>query len=199
METVYLVCALSGGTLLVCQFVLGLLGLGGEHDLDGDHDLDTDHEVGHDHTGATFLTVLTFRTVTTSLAFFGLAGLAAGPMIADDTVTFGVALAAGAAALVFVVWLMKSLHKLKADGTARVDRALGQSGTVYLTVPGQKSGVGKVTLALQNRTVELQAVTQAETLPTGSQVVVVSVLGPDTVEVVSATPSLSQPERSSHA
>ena len=32
-------------------------------------------------------------------------------------------------------------------------------GTVYLTIPGQKAGAGKVTLCLQNRSVEYQALT----------------------------------------
>src|SRR5262245_13360614 len=37
-ETVYLTCALAGGTLLVCQVVLGLLGFGDHHDVGTDHD-----------------------------------------------------------------------------------------------------------------------------------------------------------------
>jgi hypothetical protein len=41
-----------------------------------------------------------------------------------------------------------------------------------------------VTLRLQNRTVEYQALTPHDALPTGSKVVVTGVLGPDTVEVV---------------
>jgi hypothetical protein len=81
---------------------------------------------------------------------------------------------------------MRSLHRLKADGTIHLERALGQSGTVYLTIPGQKSGLGKVTFRLQNRTVECQAVTPHGQLPTGSNIVVSAVLGPDTVEVVPA-------------
>jgi hypothetical protein len=53
-------------------------------------------------------------------------------------------------------------------------------------VPGQRAGVGKVTLKLQNRTVEYQALTPYQQLPTGSKVVVTAVLGPDTVEVAPA-------------
>ena len=130
------------------------------------------------------------------MAFFGLAGLTAGPRLADEALTLGVALGAGAAALLAVAWMMKALYRLRADGTVRMDRAVGRTGTVYLTIPPGKAGVGKVTLTLQNRTVECQAVTQREqTLPTGAKVVVVAVLGPDTVEVNPAP----EPERSAHA
>ncbi|MBL8794705.1 MAG: hypothetical protein JNM56_12430, partial [Planctomycetia bacterium] len=45
-ETLYLACALIGGTLLLCQFVLGLLGFGEHHDVAADaHDGDA----GGDH------------------------------------------------------------------------------------------------------------------------------------------------------
>ena len=40
MDTVFMICAAVGGTLLVCQFVLSLLGM-------GHHDFDHDHDVGH--------------------------------------------------------------------------------------------------------------------------------------------------------
>ena len=76
----------------------------------------------------------------------------------------------------------------------RIDRAIGRQGTVYLTVPARKAGAGKVTIKLQNRTVEYKAMTGEEELPTGAQVVVVSVVAPGTVEVVPA----SNPERPNH-
>ena len=74
METVYLVCAVVGGTVLVCQFVMTLLGLGGDHDAGGDHDVAHDaghHEAGHDHDSSWLVGVLTFRTLVAALAFFG--------------------------------------------------------------------------------------------------------------------------------
>jgi hypothetical protein len=201
MDTIYLVCALAGGTLLVCQILLGLLGLGGHHDVPHDHSFDTDHaldghhDTDHEHSGWSFLHVLTFRTAVAALTFFGLVGLTVRPRLGDEALTLVVALGAGASALLAVAWMMKALQRLRADGTVRIDRAVGRTGTVYLTVPARKSGVGKVTLTLQNRTVECQAVTgREETLPTGAKVVVVAVVSPDTVEVTPAP----QPERSAH-
>jgi hypothetical protein len=198
-ETIYLVCAIVGGTLLVCQFLLGLLGFGDHHDAAGDHDFhdvaDHDSHVGHGaqhddhHDGhhSWFLSVLTFRSLVAALTFFGLVGLAAEKNFEQTPpVSLALAVAGGAAALLGVAYLMRVLHRLKSDGTVRIERAVGQAGTVYLTVPGQRAGVGKVTLKLQNRTVEYQALTPYQQLPTGSKVVVTAVLGPDTVEVAPA-------------
>jgi len=52
-----------------------------------------------------------------------------------------------------------------------------------LSVPPHKTGAGKVHLNLQNRTVEYLAMTAEDRIPTGAQVTVTDVLGPDTVEV----------------
>jgi hypothetical protein len=200
-ETIYLTCALAGGTLMVFQFLLGLLGMGDHHDAGGDHDFhDGGHDAGghdghdghgghgdHDSHQSWYVGVLTFRSVVAALTMFGLAGLTSTVNFQHEPeLSLGIALGGGAAALFGVAYLMRTLNRLKSDGTVRIERAVGQVGTVYLSIPGQKAGMGKVTLRLQNRTVEYQAVTPHQPLATGSKIVVTAVLGPDTVEVVPA-------------
>lgn len=199
---VYLGCFLFGATLLVCQSLLSLLGLAGDHDGIGDHsaghdighDADHDlhphgghHETAHDHAANWFTGVLTFRSLVAALTFFGIGGLAARQAGLEVPLTVGVAVALGGGALFGVAFLMRSLGKLRAEGTVRINRAVGSTGTVYLNIPGGKKGAGKVHLNLQNRTVEYQAITPDADLPTGAKVVVVGVIGSDTVEVISAT------------
>jgi hypothetical protein len=187
METIFLVTAVVGGTLLVCQFLLGLLGVG-HHDLGG-HDLHVDgsHDVAHDAEHASWLVgVFTFRAIVAALTFFGLAGLAARGLGLPPLPSLAVALAAGAGALALVAALMRSLARLRSDGTARVERAVGQTGTVYLSIPAHRAGAGKVTVIVQNRTVEYQALTAGDELPTGARVLVTAVISPDTVEVLPA-------------
>jgi hypothetical protein len=185
METFFLVCAAVGGTLLVCQFVLGLFGLG-HHDVGHDHGFDQDHD--HDHgthedNHSWYVGILTFRAMVAALTFFGLGGMVASQHSDAPTLPLGVAILSGAAALFLVGWTMKMLLRLRAEGTARIDRAVGMTGTVYLSVPGKNGGAGKVTVKVQNRTVEYQAVTRQEALATGTPIQVVAVVGPDTVEV----------------
>jgi len=218
LSNVFLVCFLVGGTVMVCQFLLSLFGLGGHHDLGGDaHDVavpdlhdagghdGAGHDAGHDDhghgtahaqpgLGDWLVGVLTFRTVVAALTFFGLAGLAGLQTGLSPLWVLAIAVAAGAGAMVLVAWVMRSLSRLNAEGTARIERAVGKSGTVYLTVPGNKAGVGKVQLNLQNRTVECQAVTPHATLPNGTKIVVTAVIGRDTVEVAPAP----EPEKATH-
>lgn len=194
MDNVYLVCAIAGGTLIGCQFLLTLFGLGGHHDVGGGHDIgghDMTHDFGADHDASHvdsswFFGMLTFRTLTAAVAFFGLAGLAASREL-EPLPTLLVAVGAGAVALVIVGWLMRLLTTLNLDGTVRIERAVGTRGTVYLAVPGGKSGVGKVHVSLQNRTMEYKAITSQQQLPTGAKIIVVGIISSDTVEVASAT------------
>ncbi|HLN32087.1 MAG TPA: serine/threonine-protein kinase [Gemmataceae bacterium] len=193
LTMLYSVCAVMGGTVLVCQFLLGLLGLGHHGDgIDG-HDLGGEpghaedvHDPNHDAHATGFVRLLTVRTFIAAVAFFGLGGRAADAAGFQPAQTLALALAAGGGALLLVAWLMRVLVSLQSDGSVRIRRAVGRAGTVYLPIPGHKAGLGKVLLNVQNRTMEYQAVTAEDTLETGSKVVVVAVLGTDTVEVILA-------------
>ena len=194
MYTVFLFCAVIGGVIFVLQFVMSLIGMGDDgfdladdvpDDISGDFgDVgDTQGEV-IDHGSTWLFGVISFRTVVAALAFFGLAGLAALESGQPPLVTGAVAIAAGAAAMYGVHWLMRVLYRLGHDGTVKIERTVGQRGTVYIPIPGGRSGSGKVQLQVQNRIMEYQAVTSnPDKLSTGAKVVVVSVVTPTTVEV----------------
>ena len=203
METLFLFCAIFGGTVLVAQF---LLGLGGDHDGDGAEDAADDMggehgagSAGHDtdahgadtharsgqiHHGSTWVFgVLTLRTVLIGLTFFGLTGKASLASGFEQPMPLVIAVGCGLAAMYGVYFLMRGLFRLTADGTERIERAVGVEGMVYLTIPGKNEGVGKIQVPLQNRTVEYEAMTEGERLPTGARIIVVDILGSGRVEV----------------
>lgn len=201
MAWLFLICATIGGTVLVCQFVLTLLGLGsdleiaddmpddvpGDVHFDGAHGPDPelgDHAVGHGNFSAWLFGVLSFKTVTAALAFFGLAGCAANAAQMTPVAQITIAVLAGLAAMYSVHWLMQSLLRLSENGTIRLDRSVGKEGTVYLTIPANRAGLGKVQFKLQNRLVEYPAITSHdEPLKTGRSIRIINVVGTSTVEV----------------
>ncbi len=207
METIFLSCAVIGGTLLLCQFVLGLFGLGEHHDVGGHVGSEVAHDVGHDaghdsqhddhgEQGSWLASVITFRSLVAALTFFGLAGMAATTRGLEPVVSVAVGLAAGGAGLMLVGTLMRNLARLRADGTAHVERTVGKVGTVYLSIPAARGGAGKISIVVQNRLMEYQALTPGEALPTGAPVRVTAVLSADTVEVLPAP--FPEPERTAH-
>ena len=200
METIFLFFAVVGGTVLVCQFVLTLMGLGSDgdipddlpddvpHDLGGvGHDLPHDAHAGdghaaHGHDSSWLFGIISFRTLVAAFAFFGLGGLTAHGAGSSRWVELLVALVSGAVAMFAVHGLMKMLGKLGEDATVRIHKALGQEGTVYVPIAAHKERAGKVQLKLQNRLMEYEAITGGEKLPTGARVRVVAIRG-NTLEV----------------
>lgn len=174
LPTVFLVAAAIGIALLLLQFLLGILGLGDGHDVHDVHD-------GLVDDGLQFLTV---RGMAAALTFGGIAGrialaLGLGPLAA----TAG-SLTAGAAAAVGVAFVMRQLGRLESDGVIHVEGAVGLAATVHVALPAGGSGAGKVMLTLQDRRVELKAVSLEGGLPAGTPVTVVGLAGHDTLEVV---------------
>jgi len=193
MTPLFVLCAVIGGTILVCQFVLTLVGFG--HDVgDMAHDVSVDvhtdvsadaheggdgdsNETGH-HGSSWLFGVISFRTLVAASAFFGLAGLASQSAGFNLPMQALISLGSGAGAMFPVHFLVKQLGRLNQDQTLRVQRALGRIGTVYIPIPAQKASSGKIQLSLQNRLVEYEAITGGtEKLPTGAKVRVVAVRG----------------------
>jgi hypothetical protein len=186
ISNVYLVCAVVGGVLLVAQTVMIAVGGGHDGNLDtGDvHDLDPAHAGDVSHPGeASFLKWLSLKAVVSSLTFFGLGGLAAEKAGLGTASALAVALAAGTASVFLVGFLMASLGRLQSTGNLDIQNAVGRPAKVYLRIPASRAGHGKVTVEVQGRSVELEAVTPGAALATGADVRVTSVIGPGVVEV----------------
>ncbi|MGQ0715610.1 MAG: hypothetical protein ACT4PJ_18075 [Gemmatimonadaceae bacterium] len=181
MTTFFLICAALGGGVLVVQLALGLLGV---TDAGGNPHVGDGHDAGGANGAHAGLDLLSVRSISAGLAFFGLGGLAGLATGLGLIAAIPLSLMAGIAAMVGTAAVMRWMLRLEDDGTVSIHGAVGATGRVYLSIPGDRKGAGKVTLTLQNRTVEYQAVTSSAPLPTGAPIMVVDVIGPDTVDVV---------------
>jgi membrane protein implicated in regulation of membrane protease activity len=192
----FLICATAGGTVLVVQTILLALGVGAETDSDLDpgdlHDAghafghDHSHEHGHADASDSFLKLISFKTLVAFVTFFGLTGLASQKGGLTTAPTLVLSVGAGVAALYIVAYLMSVLSRLQSRGNLDFKNAIGQSAKVYLRIPGQRSGQGKVTVSLQGRRVECKAITAGEEIPTGSEVQVVAASTAGVLEVLPA-------------
>lgn len=201
MSTIFLFFAVVGGTVLVFQFVLTLMGLGSDsdipddlpddvpHDLSGvGHDLghgvhaEDGHAAAHGHDSSWLFGIISFRTLVAAFAFFGLGGLTAHSAGWTMPMQLGTAGVCGAVAMFVVHGMMKMLGKLGEDATVKIHKAIGQEGTVYVPIAAHKERAGKVQLKLQNRLMEYEAITEGDKLATGARVRVVAIRG-NTLEV----------------
>lgn len=170
METIFLGCAVVGTAILVIQFALAAIGLEGE-----------DIESAPD--ASWFFSVLSLKSLVAAVAFFGLGGMAANSFGLPTYVAVLSGLIAAAFAMVLVTWLMHLLYDLRSDGTVHIENTLGLPAEVYLSIPGQGTGFGKVLISVQERTMEYKALTDGDALDTGTPVVVVDIAAGDTLKV----------------
>lgn len=184
MSTVFLYCAVIGGTILVLQFVLLLFGAGGDTDVGGEHVGDPAHGVGHDQ--AAFLKLFSLQTVSTFLTFFGLVGLGTASMQWSPIAVAVAAGLAGIAALFVVGKLMGGLSRLQSSGNVDLRNAVGHTGSVYLRIPPAGEGHGRVLMQVQGRTVECRAISRADEIPTGATVRVLAHTDDDVLVVALA-------------
>ena len=164
LEIAYFIIACIGTVALLIQIVMMLIGAGGEADADFDTDTDGDGSLDtHTDTGVSLFTV---KGLT---AFFAIGGWTGVLMLSYNVgvaITVPVSVVAGLAAY-FIVWaLIRLVLKLQEDGTLNYASAIGQTATVYVSIPASRTGRGKITLVLQGRYTELDAVTdETERIP----------------------------------
>lgn len=156
--------------------------------VDGDVDVGQAHAHGHS-SGSMFFEVFSLRTVAAAVTFFGLVGMAVHRSGGSDFQATAFGVIAGVAALYGLYWVFKQLFRLQSSGNQDIRNALGVPASVYVPIPADNQGRGKVQFEMQGRIVEYQAVTDdAEKLATGESVYVRSIVDADTVLVSRAVP-----------
>jgi hypothetical protein len=170
LYTIYLICAVAGGTLLIIRFILMLIGIDGDGpDVDLDHDGVLDGAGG----GVAFLSL---QSIAGFFTMFGLVGMGLLRVEAGSLWSLVGAVAAGSVTAWATGMIFLGMRRLQSDGTLVIDNAIGKKGTVYLTVP--EKGTGVVNVSVQGAMRNLDAVSEKGVrLPTGSLIVVTGVTG----------------------
>lgn len=172
LNTIYLVCAVAGGTVLALRLILMLFGVdgGGEVEMEFDPGSAADAVDG----SGNFFTFLSLQSIAGFFTMFGLVGMGLLQIEATNAQSLAGALAAG----IFTAWatgmIFIGMRKLQSDGTLVMDKAIGKKGTVYLTIP--EKGTGVVSVSVQGGLKNLDAVSEKGTrIPTGTIIEVVGV------------------------
>ena len=120
---------------------------------------------------------------TTSRLQNSMAQMAQGHMSGDWMSQY--LMQSGVSLLSFLVMLLfKWLSGMQEAGNINVFKsAVGCEGKVYLAIPGERSGSGKVQITINDAVREYEAVTDGPALATGTSVRVVEVISADTMLV----------------
>lgn len=176
---------LSASLIFVIQTVMTFLGLG---DHDADFDLDTsDGSFDADPS----MNLLTFRNLVNFCLGFGWTTVLMHEKIQSNALLIIVSVIVGILLVTVVMWIFKWLSGMQQTGNIDVHKsAVGCEGKVYLTIPGERKGEGKVQITINNAVREYDAVTDGETIPTGKAIKVTEVINDYTLLVEELTPTI---------
>ena len=178
---VYWGIAIFASGVFLIQMVMTFIGIGDADAGDADFDLGDGSGDTLD-TGGT-LQLFSVRNIINFLLGVGWGGVCFSGSIQNTTLLALVALLTGCVFVAVFIMLFRQMRRLEHDGAFRVEDCVGQVADVYLRIPAQRSGEGKIQFSFNGSVQELPAITDGPAIPTGQKVRVCEVIGGHTVLV----------------
>nr|WP_320118624.1 hypothetical protein [uncultured Marinifilum sp.] len=171
VEKIFWGISIPFSVLFLIQMVMTFLG-GDVDDVaaDGDVDVSIDSDTGIDFQFLTLKNLIAFFTI---FGWTGIICLHSG--LGPGMSTF-IASLAGLIMMIVMASILYFMGKLTEEGTLKIRNAIGKVGNVYLTIPANRKGMGKVQIQVQGLQT-LDAITDSEKeIKTGAVVEVVEIL-----------------------
>ena len=176
---------LTASLIFLIQSILTFIGADA-----GEGGIDTDVDTGFDSEAADAAVeggtnLLTFRNFVNFILGFGWSAILLQEKIHSIPLLLIVSALIGVALVVAVMYLFKLLAGMQQSGNINLQKsAAGCEGKVYLTIPENRSGAGKVQITINGAVREYDAVTENdEPLKTGTSIRVVDTVDASTVLV----------------
>lgn len=173
---------LSASLIFIIESILTFIGA----DADSSFDIDspTDVDVPSDVAGTSGMNLYTFRNLVNFVLGFGWTMILMHEKIQSRAVLVLLAAFVGAGLVAAVMYMFKWLSSMQQSGNIDVFKtAVGCQGKVYLTIPGERSGTGKVQISINQSVREYDALTDGDTIKTGTAIKVVEVIDGHTLVV----------------
>jgi membrane protein implicated in regulation of membrane protease activity len=174
---------LTASLVFIVQSVLTFLGADADADFDVDVDTSVDGSDLSNIDGGSNL--YTLRNFVNFILGFGWSAILLQDSISSVALLILVSALIGAALVAAVMYLFKWLAGMQQSGNINLQKAAaGCEGKVYLTIPGARSGTGKVQITISGAVREYDAMTESEEpLKTGVPIRVVDCLDANTLLV----------------
>ncbi len=137
---------------------------------------DVNYGDGSAHGDIGTMNFFTVQGIITFFCVFGWAALVTYTVSKIAVLAIIVGFVLGLASMYGVAKILQLSKKLAQNGTLNVNNLLGAKGTVYLVIPSEGNGKGKVSVSSGERLVEFDAITDgSEVLPDGTPVRVIDI------------------------
>ncbi len=118
--------------------------------------------------------LFTFRNLINFLLGFAWSGITFYHQIASIWLLVSISFLIGVVFMLVFVFILIQVNKLAEDNTFAYKETEGKTAEVYLKIPSNKSGKGKVLISIKGSTHELEAYTEGDAIETGTLVTVIN-------------------------
>ncbi len=119
--------------------------------------------------------LFSLRNLINFLLGFSWTGISFYASIANHAVLITLSLIIGMLFVYVFFLIIRQVQKLAEDNSFKYANTLNKSAEVYLSIPENKSGKGKIMISVNGAFHELEAMTEGEKIPTGATVKVVRI------------------------
>ena len=190
LEKSFYFCAIPSTLILIIQTIMTIIGLGGDADMDFDGDMevetsfDSDSAVDAELDDTAGLKFFSVRGFIAFFTVFGWTGAALSNREISSFIVVFIASVAGIISMYAIALMFASIMKLQSSGNININNSIGKTGTVYIPIPADNMGNGKIQIVIQERLREFPAITyDKETLKTGEKVLVNGVISNSVLNV----------------
>ncbi len=159
---IYWAIAIVTSLIFIVQSVMTFIGMDSHDGLNVDFDGDV-------HVEGPFQ-LFSLRNLINFFLGFGWAGICFYGSITSHFVLNAIALLVGIVFVILFFFIMKQIMRLAKDNTFRLEEIIGKNADVYLVIPGEKKGKGKIQVSVRGSVHEIDAMTEGEKIPTGGKV-----------------------------
>lgn len=160
--------AIPATVIFAIQTIMTFVGLDSSEGLEADFDSNLDG-------GDAPFQLFSFRNLINFLLGFGWAGISFFGIIENNTILIITAVIIGIAFVYIFFLIISQILKLGEDASFKTAETLSKTAEVYLTIPGNMEGKGKILISIKGSVRELDAMTHGEKIASGATVKVVSI------------------------
>ncbi len=167
--------AIPASLIFLVQSILTIIGGHAGDSLDAaDVDMDSDFDSHTDGDHGTFH-VFSFRNLINFLLGFSWAGITLYSTVSKPLLLITISVFVGIVFIYLFFVLIQQLQRFAEDNTFNITDTIGEKAEVYLRIPAKRTGVGKVLVSVKGAVHELEAITDADEIPSNEKAIVVGV------------------------
>jgi membrane protein implicated in regulation of membrane protease activity len=158
--------AIPTSLIFIIQTIMTFVGLDASEGVEADFDSNLDG-------GDTPFQLFSLRNLINFLLGFSWAGVSLYKSITNHNLLIFIAFIVGFVFLMLFFLIIRQVTKLAEDNSFKFEYTIGKTAQVYLPIPENKMGKGKVLISIQGSTHELEAISENQRIESNQLVKVI--------------------------